>query len=111
MTVLHMEEVEKLGIESVITAARRVVGTGPLYVSFDVDALDPVFAPGTGTPEVGGLTSREALAILRGLKGLDVIGGDVVEVAPQYDPTTITAQVAAQILFEQLSLLALAKKT
>ena len=76
------------------------MGGGPVYVSFDVDCLDPVFAPGTGTPEVGGVTSREALAMLRGLIGLDIIGGDVVEVAPQYDATTNTAQVGAQILFE-----------
>jgi agmatinase len=110
MTVLHIEDVEKLGVEGVIAAARRTVGEQPFYISFDVDGLDPVFAPGTGTPEVGGLSSREALAIIRGLKGLDVVGGDVVEVAPQYDPTTITAQVASQLLFEQLSLLALAKK-
>jgi guanidinopropionase len=110
MTVLHMEDVEKLGIDGVISAARRTVGDAPVYVSFDVDALDPVFAPGTGTPEVGGLTSREALAILRGLTGLSVVGGDVVEVAPQYDVTTVTAQVAAQLLFEELSLLALSPK-
>jgi guanidinopropionase len=100
MTVIHAEEIPTLGIEAIIEKARQVVGTGPVYVSFDVDCLDPVFAPGTGTPEVGGVTSREALALLRGLIGLDVIGGDVVEVAPQYDSTTNTAQVGAQVLFE-----------
>ena len=87
--------------------AREVVGDGPTYVSFDVDGLDPAFAPGTGTPEVGGLTPREALAILRGLKGLDIVGGDVVEVAPQYDATTNTAMVGAQMLFEIFSLVPL----
>jgi guanidinopropionase len=81
-----------------------------VYVSFDVDGLDPAFAPGTGTPEVGGLTPREAQQVLRGLQGLDIIGGDVVEVAPQYDPTTNTAQVGAQMLFESLCLVALARQ-
>ena len=85
--------------------ARAVVGDGPVYLSFDIDSLDPAFAPGTGTPEVGGLTTREALDILRGLKGLDIIGGDVVEVAPQYDATTNTAQAGGQMLFEILSLM------
>jgi agmatinase len=89
----------------VIRRIREVVGDGPTYVSFDVDALDPAFAPGTGTPEVGGLTTREVLQILQGLKGLNIIGGDVVEVAPQYDSTTNTAQAGAQMLFEILSLM------
>ena len=70
------------------------------YISFDVDGLDPAYTPGTGTPEAGGLTPREAQAILHGLKGLDIVGGDVVEVAPQYDATTNTAMVGAQMLFE-----------
>ena len=88
-----------MGMDAVIAEARRVAGDGPVYVSFDVDSLDPGFAPGTGTPEVGGLAPREALQILRGLKGLDIVGGDVVEVAPQYDATTNTAQCGAQMLF------------
>jgi agmatinase len=104
MTVIHAEEVAQRGIPAVIEQARRVVGDGPVYVSFDVDCLDPVFAPGTGTPEVGGLTTREAIELLRGLAGLDVIGGDVVEVAPQYDANTTTAQAGAQMLFEILCL-------
>jgi agmatinase len=107
MTVIHAEEVDGMGIAGVIAAARRVAGDGPTYVSFDIDSLDPAFAPGTGTPEVGGLSPREAQAILRGLAGLDIIGGDVVEVAPQYDPTTNTAQAGAQMLFEILCLMAL----
>jgi guanidinopropionase len=107
MTVLHAEEVADMGIAAVIARAREVVGEGPVYVSFDVDSLDPAFAPGTGTPEVGGLLPREALAILRGLAGVDIIGGDVVEVAPQYDATTVTAQCAAQVLFTLLCLVAL----
>ncbi len=105
MTVIHAEEIDRLGIPAVIARAREVVGDGPTYLTFDVDSLDPAFAPGTGTPEVGGLTPREAQAILRGLSGLDIVGGDVVEVAPQYDATTNTAQVAAQVLFTILCLM------
>ncbi|HET7097294.1 MAG TPA: agmatinase [Casimicrobiaceae bacterium] len=106
MTVLHAEDVGAMGIDAVVAKARAVVADGPTYVSFDVDGIDPAFAPGTGTPEVGGLTPREALAILRGLAGIDVIGADVVEVAPQYDATTNTAHVGAQMLFTELCLVA-----
>ncbi|WP_037447373.1 agmatinase [Skermanella stibiiresistens] len=105
MTVIHAEELGGLGMAAVIERARSVVGDGPTYVSFDIDSLDPAFAPGTGTPEIGGLTTREAQELLRGLKGLDIVGGDVVEVAPQYDSTTNTAQAGAQMLFEILSLM------
>ena len=107
MTVLHIEEVDRMGIDAVVAKAREVVGDGPTYISFDVDGLDPAYTPGTGTPEAGGLTPREAQAILRGLKGIDIIGGDVVEVAPQYDPTSNTAMVGAQMLFEIFSLMVL----
>jgi agmatinase len=106
MTVIHAEEVATMGIPEIVRLARAVVGDGPTYLCFDVDGLDPVYAPGTGTPEIGGLSSREALAIFHGLKGLNVCGGDVVEVAPQYDPSTNTAQAGAQMLFEILSLMA-----
>jgi len=106
MTVIHAEEVPGIGIPAIIEKARKLVGDGPVYVSFDVDSLDPSFAPGTGTPELGGLTTREVLELLRGLKGLNIVGGDVVEVAPQYDATTNTAHCGAQVLFELLSLLA-----
>ena len=107
MTVLHIEDVDRLGIAGVVEKARAVVGDGPTYISFDVDGLDPAYTPGTGTPEAGGLTPREAQAILHGLKGLDIIGGDVVEVAPQYDATSNTAMVGAQMLFEIFSLVTL----
>ena len=107
MTVIHAEEATAMGMAAVIEKARAVVGGGRTYVSFDVDSLDPAFAPGTGTPEVGGLLPREALQILRGLGGVNIVGGDVVEIAPQYDPTTNTAQIAAQVLFELLCLVAL----
>jgi agmatinase len=109
MTVIHAEEFAHLGTAGTIERIREVIGSGPTYISFDIDSLDPAFAPGTGTPEIGGLTTREALELIRGCAGLDVIGGDVVEVAPQYDPTTNTAQAAAQMLFELLGVVALAR--
>ena len=105
MTVIHAEEVPGIGIQALIEKARSVVGDGPTYLSFDIDSVDPGFAPGTGTPEVGGLTPREVLELLRGLKGINFVGGDVVEVAPQYDATTNTAHVAAQVLFTILCLM------
>jgi guanidinopropionase len=105
MTVIHAEEVPGIGMQALIERARAVVGDGPTYLSFDIDSVDPGFAPGTGTPEVGGLTPREVLELLRGLKGIDFVGGDVVEVAPQYDATTNTAHVAAQVLFTILCLM------
>jgi guanidinopropionase len=111
MTVIHAEEFMRLGIAQTVTRIHSVVGEGPVYVSFDVDSLDPAFAPGTGTPEAGGLSTREAIELVRGCAGLEVIGGDVVEVAPQYDPTTNTAQAAAQMLFEILALVALSRST
>jgi len=106
MTVIHAEEVAERGLPAVIATALEVVRAGPTYLSFDVDSLDPAFAPGTGTPEVGGLTPREVLALIRGLKGIDLKGADVVEVAPSFDPTSNTAQAAAQVLFEALCLIA-----
>ncbi len=105
MTVVHIEDVVRNGAEWVAKKARAAVGDGPVYISFDVDGLDPAFAPGTGTPEVGGLYPREVQQILWSLSGLDIVGGDVVEVAPQYDPSTNTAQIGAQMLFEILSLM------
>jgi guanidinopropionase len=106
MRVVFMEEFATLGVERVIEEARKVVGDGPTYISFDVDGLDPVYAPGTGTPEIGGITTLEALRLLRGLRGLNLIGGDVVEVAPPYDQTGNTALVGASIMFEILCLVA-----
>jgi agmatinase len=107
MRVVYMEEWLQKGWAEVAALAREVVGAGPVYVSIDVDGFDPAYAPGTGTPEVGGLTPREVQALLRSLAGLDIVGADVVEVAPQYDPTTNTAQLAAQMLFEEFALMAL----
>ena len=106
MTVIHIEDLYEMGIPAVVEKTREVVGEGPVYVSFDVDGLDPVFAPGTGTPEVGGFTTYEAQQMLRGLRGLDVVAGDVVEVSPPFDPSGTTGLNGAQMLFEILCLLA-----
>ena len=106
MRVVFMDEFSALGVEKVIQEARKTVGEGKTYISFDVDGLDPVYAPGTGTPEVGGITTLEAQQLLRGLRGLNLIGGDVVEVAPPFDNTGNTALVGATMMFEILSLIA-----
>jgi len=108
MRVIFMEEFTEMGVAAVIEEARRVVGDGPTYVSFDVDGLDPVYAPGTGTPEIGGITTIEAQALLRGLDGLDLVGADVVEVSPPFDQSGNTALVGATLMFELLCLLAAA---
>src|SRR4029077_8755999 len=91
---------------AVIAEARRIVGDGPAYVSFDVDGLDPVYAPGTGTPEIGGFSTAEAQEMIRGSEWLDLVGGDVVEVAPPFDPSGNTALVGATMMFEILCVLA-----
>jgi len=104
--VICIEEVEKIGVSATIEEALRVVGDGPAYLSFDVDGLDPIYAPGTGTPEIGGLTTREALEILRGLRALDLIGAEVTEVAPLLDPTGTTALTGASLMYEMLCLVA-----
>jgi guanidinopropionase len=106
MRIITIEEFYDLGIDAVIAEARRVVGDGPTYVSFDVDGLDPVYAPGTGTPEIGGFSTHEAQRMIRGLQGLDLVGGDVVEVAPPFDPSGNTALVGATMMFEILCILA-----
>jgi len=104
--VLDAPWVHEHGIEAVIEAARKTLGDRPVYVSFDIDCLDPSFAPGTGTPVCGGLASHQAMAILRGLKGIDIIGMDVVEVAPAYDVGEITALAATHLAMEMLYLFA-----
>jgi len=104
--VIDIDEYHRLGINRVIEVARETVGSGATYVSFDVDFLDPVYAPGTGTPEIGGATTYEAQQIVRGLRGLNLIGGDVVEVSPPFDPSGNTALVATTMMFEILCLLA-----
>ncbi|OLL77474.1 Agmatinase [Pseudonocardia sp. Ae263_Ps1] len=98
------------GVPAVVERMRRRLGTGPVYVSVDVDVLDPAHAPGTGTPEAGGLTTRELLHVLRSLVGVDVVGADVVEVAPAYDHAEITGIAAAHVAYELLSVLAANRK-
>jgi guanidinopropionase len=105
--VVRIEAVKEQGTAPVAERLARLRGA-PVYCSFDIDAVDPAFAPGTGTPEVGGLTSYEALALVRALAGLELVGADVVEVSPPYDgPGQITALLAANLLFELVCLLAL----
>ena len=104
--VVYVEELASLGVAATLAEARRVAGQGPTYVSFDIDSLDPAFAPGTGTPEIGGLTPIQAQSLIRGLAGLNLIGGDVVEVSPPFDPTGNTALVGATILYEIACVLA-----
>jgi agmatinase len=107
VTMIDIGQVRRDGIARTIQRIRDIAG-GPVYVTFDIDSVDPAFAPGTGTPEVGGLTSYDAQELVRGLAGLDIIGCDVVEVAPQFDgPGQITALLAANLMFELLCVVAL----
>ena len=106
MRVVFIEEFEAKRVEAIVREARRIVGDGPTYLSLDIDGLDPVYAPGTGTPEVGGMSTRETLGLLRGLDGLNLVGGDVVEVSPPYDPSGNTALLGATLMYEILCLLA-----
>ena len=106
VTCIDIDQVKDRGIPSVVADIRRIV-TGPAYMTFDIDGVDPAFAPGTGTPEVGGLTSHEAQRLVRGLAGLSLVGGDIVEVSPLFDgPGQITAVLAANLAFEFLCSLA-----
>jgi agmatinase len=105
VTILSAIEVHRQGPDAVAARIRTVVGDAPAYLSFDIDALDPAFAPGTGTPEIGGLASWQAQAILRGLGGVRFRGMDVVEVAPAYDTAEITSLAAATVVWEYLALL------
>jgi agmatinase len=104
--IVRADDYETDGVGSAISRMRRRLGDGPVYVSIDIDVLDPAHAPGTGTPEAGGLTSRELLHTLRGLTGLNVVGADIVEVAPAYDHAEITGIAAAHVAYELLAVLA-----
>jgi agmatinase len=104
---LTTEDIFALGPEAVAARIRERVGGGPAFISFDIDVVDPAFAPGTGTPEAGGPSAHDMLVILRGLTGIDFIGFDVVEVIPAYDPAAQTAMLAANLAYEMLSLVAL----
>ena len=106
MRVIHIEEFYEMGIENVIKEAREIVGMDETYISFDVDSIDPAFTPGTGTPEVGGFLPREVQKLIRGFRGLNLIGADVVEVSPPFDQSGNTALVAATMLWELLCIIA-----
>jgi len=106
--VISTADVARHGVDHVIGRIRERVGSTPVYVSVDIDVLDPAHAPGTGTPEPGGLTTRELQFILRGMDGLDLAGADVVEVSPAYDHAELTALAAANVVYEYLGLFALA---
>ncbi|MFF3666757.1 agmatinase [Microtetraspora malaysiensis] len=107
--VVTSADVMRRGVDEVVDALRQRIGERPLYLSIDIDVLDPAHAPGTGTPEAGGLTSRELLEILRGLAGANLVGADVVEVAPAYDHAEITSVAASHVAYDLVSLLALNK--
>jgi agmatinase len=109
VTIVPAMQVHEEGPAPVAARVREVIGDGPVYLTFDVDALDPAFAPGTGTPEVGGLASWQVQSILRRLGGLFFVGMDVVEVAPPYDVAEVTALAAATVVWEYLALLASAQ--
>jgi agmatinase len=107
LAYLPTHEIKRIGVDETVRRIRERVGDRPAFISFDIDMVDPAYAPGTGTPEAGGPSSYEALEIVRGLRGIDFVGFDVVEVIPAYDPAGQTATLAANIAFEMVSLAAI----
>jgi agmatinase len=110
---LHLIPTEELmtrGVDDVLPEVLQRIGSGPVFLSFDIDSIDPGFAPGTGTPEVGGPSSRDALRLVRGLRGIDFVGFDLVEVLPQYDSGQVTSLLAGTLVHEFLALLALRRR-
>lgn len=103
--VITTDMVAEMGPKEVAAQIIRRVGNSPLYLSLDIDVMDPAFAPGTGTPEAGGLSSREVLTIIRALSGLDLVGGDVVEVSPAYDHAEVTSVAASHVVYELITLM------
>jgi guanidinobutyrase len=104
-TIVPAHEVWYRSLAPLMAQVRERIGTTPLYITFDIDGLDPSFAGGTGTPEIGGLTTIQGIEIIRGCRGLNVVGGDLVEVSPPYDPTGNTALLGANLLYEMLCVL------
>jgi guanidinobutyrase len=104
-TVVQAEECWNKSLAPLMEQVRATIGSHPVYLTYDIDSLDPAFAPGTGTVEIGGLTTWQALEIIRGCRGLDLVGGDLVEVSPPYDPSGNTALIGANLLFEMLCVL------
>ena len=107
--IIEIDEFFDRGVEAVMAEAREIVGDKPTYVSFDIDSIDPAFAPGTGTPEIGGFTSYQAQQMVRALDGLTLVGADLVEVSPPFDPSGGTAWLGVSIMFELLCVLATAR--
>jgi guanidinobutyrase len=103
--VVQAEECWHRSLAPLMAEVREQLGAGPVYLTFDVDGLDPSCAPGTGTPEIGGLSTVQGMEVIRGCHGLDLIGGDVVEVSPPYDPSGNTALLGANLLYEMLCVL------
>lgn len=110
MRVMFVEEVQKRGIDAVIEETRKIVGDRPVYLTFDIDSIDPAFAPGTGTPEIAGLTTAEAMALIRGFRNLNYVGADMVEVSPPFDVGGLTALAGATVMYELLCVLAEARQ-
>ena len=108
-TCITIDDYEAMGRDAVVKKIHEVLGKGPSYITIDIDGIDPAWAPGTGVPEIGGLSPRDVQVMLRSLRGLDLVGGDICEVAPCYDPTGITCVTAANFMWEMLCVLADAK--
>ncbi len=106
MRCITIDEYEDLGRAAVIAEIDRVVGDGPTYITYDIDGLDPIYAPGTGVPEIGGLSARDSQVILRSMRGKHIVGADICEVAPPLDPSGMTAVTAANLMFEMLCIMA-----
>ena len=104
-TIVHCRDFDRIGVDGILERVLRRVGDSPLYISIDVDVMDPAFTPGTGTPEAGGITSRELLEVLRGLRSQRIAAADIVEVAPAYDHAAITAVAAANIAYELITIM------
>ncbi len=109
-TIVHCRDIERVGVDGILQRVLDRVDTASVYVSIDIDVLDPAFAPATGTPEAGGMTSRELLAVLRGMSELRLVGADIVEVAPAYDHAEITAVAAANLAYELVTIMATGKR-
>ena len=112
MQLITGPELHEIGVKETIRRVIERVGDGPAYVTFDIDFVDPAYAPATGTPEVGGFTSAQCLQLVRGLAGLNLIGFDLVEVMPPYDPQGgVTCLLAANLVYEFISLIALSRRS
>ena len=111
MRVMFIEEVNERGVAAIVEETRSIIGDTPVYLSFDIDSIDPAFAPGTGTPEIAGLTTSDAMQLIRGFHGLKYVGADVVEVSPPFDVGGITALTGATVMYELLCLLAESRST